>query len=99
MIDIQIYNGEKEVRHISNVGWVEAHKWLDYTRNRLESSNKVYTYLDIQVYTVEGMPVDSVSSDYSEGRFEAEHIIDFAHRWLRGVLKKAEEGGYPGVWV
>lgn len=84
-IDLQIYNKDKEIRHKSNVWWNEAHYWLTYTMGRISE----FTYIEIQVYTTEGMPVDN-------GKFKD---FDDAHGFLRRVLEKVEEGKYKGVYL
>jgi hypothetical protein len=56
MIDIQIYNNDKKIRHISNVWWDKAKEWLIYTQEKLQVK---FTSIDVQIYTWQNMPVDN----------------------------------------
>ena len=57
--DIQIYNKDKQVFARKDMLLEQAREWL-VTKN---SKDKDFTQIDIQMYTVEGMPVDDISTD------------------------------------
>lgn len=87
MIDIQIYNGDKKIRHKSNVWWYEAKSWLLETQEKL--IDKKFTSIEIQVYSSQNMPVDS-------GEFSNfENSIQF----LNYVLNNSLQGKYPNIYA
>lgn len=86
MIDIQIYNQDKEIRHSNNVWWNDAKIWLNYTKERL--TDNPFTSIEVQIYTSENMPVDS-------GEFKTfEEVFIF----LDKVLENAMLNKYKGIY-
>jgi len=85
MIDVQIYNRDKQIFGRKDLTWEEAHFWLENKRNKL----KDFTSIEIQIYTSEGMPVDS-----KEVKF-----FDDAHEFIYKVLNKARAKKYNGVYL
>ena len=85
MGDLQIYNGLKEMRHRKDLDWFGAHAWLTYTIGRIDE----YTSVEIQIYSLQGMPVDS-------GEFKSD---DDAHDFMRKVLQGVKDGLYERMYV
>jgi hypothetical protein len=77
MIDIQIYNKNKEAGHHSNLNWRESYQWLD---SKIE---KEIDKIDIQLYSAEEMPIDSIE-DLKTIEEAKEYIKIFFYRFKKG---------------
>ena len=82
-IDIQIYNNNKQIFGRKNMRVEQSQEWLTTKATKL----KDYTQIDIQMYTVDGMPVDDCSVD----------TYNKAHIFLDDCLMKVVNKEYKGV--
>lgn len=83
IVDIKIYNGDKEVFGRKDMDYDTSLGWL----LEKQEKGKEIDEISIQVYTVEEMPVDSfIGSDWNEAR-----------QFIKDVANNAKTGKYKGI--
>jgi hypothetical protein len=83
IVDIQIYNGEKEIFGRKDMDYDTSLGWLFEKQEK----GKEIDEISIQVYTAEEMPIDSfIGANWDQAR-----------QFIKDVANNARDGKYRGI--